>query len=145
MPIDRKELYQKRIQDAFIRLAEYMVANSTNSIVTMRAVELRKNLRLTIHLFNEASGRLKSIGFHSGIKKFSKQQLKERQDDCIYYYQIDPECHPLKLNQDAINEAFKVRDRQKKIRQRREIETWGYILPYIHIKPENEEEEDERR
>ncbi|MCM3145078.1 hypothetical protein [Brevibacillus sp. MER 51] len=116
MPIDRKELYQKRIQDSVIKLADYMMDNSTNGIVAMKAIELRKNCRLTPHLFTEASGRLRAIGFHSGAKSFTKRELIERQGDCSSYYKINPECHPLKLRQEVIDAALKRRERNNRIR-----------------------------
>ncbi len=108
---DRKEIYEQRVQETVIKLADLMIDSSVNGISTMRAAELRSALNVTVHEFNEASGRLQAIGFHSGVKRFKVQELKERNDQCLYYYQIDVEKHPQKLNPDAIEVALKKRRR----------------------------------
>lgn len=85
----------------------------------MRAVELRRALNVTAHAFNEASGRLQATGFHSGVKRFKVHELKERRDQCLYYYQINAEKHPHMLNPDdietALNKRRKVLERKKSL------------------------------
>lgn len=97
MTVNRKELYEQKVQDTVIKLADYMISHSVDGILTMRAAELRHALKVNIHVYNEASGRLQAIGFHSGVKKFNAHELRERKDKPTYYYRIFPERHPFKL------------------------------------------------
>ncbi|GED67733.1 hypothetical protein BRE01_14350 [Brevibacillus reuszeri] len=109
LKLDRKAIYEQKVQETVIKLADLMIDNSVNGILTMRAAELRHALNVTAHAFNEASGRLQATGFHSGVKRFKVQELKERRDQCLYYYQINAEKHPHMLNPDDIETALKKR------------------------------------
>lgn len=130
MTLDRKELYQKKSQEATIKLADFMMANSENGIVTMNAGEIRENLKFSIYLFKEASGRLKALGFHSGVIKFTKTELSSRQDNKVYHYKINPENHPLKLHSGEIDRILN--QRQKVLKNKRLLQDLAFSLAFSH-------------
>lgn len=130
MTIDRKELYEEKSREAVIKLADFMIAYAVNGIITMKAAEIRRSLKLSIYLFNDASGSLKVLGFHGGVKKFTKSELEERKDNTNYYYKINPECHPSKLSKEVIENLLNERQKVLRRKSKRQLVDIAFSLAF---------------
>lgn len=120
--MDKKALYQEKVKQAVFDIAEYMISKIENGNYVGRSVTIREALKLNFYVYNEASGRLKAIGFHSGVKHFSKTKILERKDNEEYYYQVFPENSPVKIMQNK-ETAEKLDKRFKKLARQREIDS----------------------
>lgn len=134
--MDRKELFQINVEKAVIDIANYMEENSENCIYVGRAEDIRKALTLNFYVHREASGRLKAIGFHTGVKNFSKSQILLREDNQKYYYKINVDCHPNKILESSEGIAL-LDKRQKKLARERNSEMDAFMTYFKEIEKHN--------
>lgn len=127
--MDRKEQFQQKVEKAVIDIADYMIKHSQDGIYVGRSKNIREALNLNIYVFNEASGRLKAIGFHSGVKQFNMTQLYQRKDRQEYYYKIDESRHPNNFIETDEAKAL-LRKRDKKLAYNRLLEQAAFIAAF---------------
>lgn len=124
--MDKREFFQKQVIDAMLNIADFMIQKSVDGIYAGRANTIRENLRLNIFVFNEAMGRLKAIGFTSGVKQFSKTQLSQREDEELYYQIINHTMHPrIYLDTEEAKETLS--KRSKRLKKEREFQRQSFI------------------
>lgn len=134
--MDRKELFQQNVEKAIVTIADYMIANSENGIFVGRADDIRTALNLNFYVHRESSGRLRAIGFHTGVKHFSKSQISLRSDNQVYYYKINIDCHPNKVLETIEGNAF-LEKRQKQLARERHLEMEAFTTYIESIEKAN--------
>lgn len=127
--MNRKDLFQKRVEDAVYNIANYVMQNLEGDKCVGRAKYIKETLSLNAYVFNEATGRLKAIGFLSEVKHFNKTQISLRADNEQYYYKVDLTKHPDKFIE--TDEAkILLEKRQAKLRRKREYDKKIFCLSF---------------
>jgi len=116
--MNKKELFQKQVEEAVFNIADYVMAELENGLFVGRSKKIRQGLNLNTYVFNEASGRLKALGFLSEIKRFNKSQMWARADKEEYYYKVDLSKHPAKFINSEEGKALLAKRRRKLERNR---------------------------
>jgi hypothetical protein len=139
--MDKKALFELNVEKAVYIIADYMLENSENGIYIGRAESIRNALKINHYVYTEASGRLRALGFHNGVKHFTKSEMAKRNDSQVYYYKISRDNHPkIVLNTEQGKRVLK--DRKLKLEQKREIELEIYMSDYSDIVKANNELDD---
>lgn len=117
-----------------IDLADFMLENAENNILPMSGTKLRRSMKYNIYLYNETSGRLKALEFHSGPSSFTKTELLEKgysKYNSIYCFRLKPEFHPNVIENELYIQRLK--DRRKKLDCKNNLEKASIFLMIENI------------
>lgn len=125
---EAKRRYEHQVLEATTLMIEILFANKDEeNRVVMTGKELYDKVyeqkKISRHAMNEASGRLKAVGFHRGVQRFRVDEAKKRKDGKKYYYQIDPQRHPALLSEEEVKKCLLAR--AKRLERERQ---WNTLL-----------------